>query len=103
MSIKDQYAFRTGDHVLLGGITALCGRTGIVRGCRTAATRGHDYFVYFDEPIWPLIPENGIWAHESYLSLKDDESDAVREASRHLRAIRKVAYPSSARRSASAR
>lgn len=77
--------FRTGDRVILGGVTALCGSAGTIRGCRTAATEGHDYFVYFDRRLWPILAENGIWAHESHLTHESGDVPAVREAERLLR------------------
>lgn len=85
----NDYRFRTGNRVVLGGITALHGEVGTVRGCRTAATQGHDYFVYFDREMWPGLPENGIWAHESHLTLESDDQPAVVEAERLLRVNRK--------------
>jgi hypothetical protein len=66
-ALTDAPTFKAGDHVTIGGITALHGQTGVIRG-----TRGHGpdrmHFVYLDKRHWPAIAENGIWCVAAHLT-----------------------------------
>ena len=67
--MSDEAKFRIRDRVRVGGVTALRGQTGVVRGVRRAGGESRCYFVHFDDRLWPAIPENGMWVHEGALSL----------------------------------
>ena len=70
--MKSRAAYRVRDRVVVGGVTALRGQTGTVRGVRMGDP--YTYFVCFDKKWWPLIAENGMWVREDHLAPLNNES-----------------------------